>query len=118
MLDAFRPIADHILYRERLDLGVVVAELVQDLGVVLAEHRGGAVQSLVDARVVERCGHRRLAPDDRVLDLVEEAARDELRVLGECARVDDACGRHTGCTELLDAGGAEDKAFKLCFRYL
>ena len=39
-----------------------------------------------------------------MLDFLQEAARGELRMPGECAWVDDGCGRYAGGDQLFDAG--------------
>ena len=38
-----------------------------------------------------------------MLDFLQEAARGELRVPGECAWVDDGCGRYAGSNQLFYA---------------
>ena len=71
---------------------------------MLAEHRRGAPQPARDAGEAEGRAHRGLPTDDRVIDLLQEAARDELRVRGQRARVDHGRGRDTGGDELFHAG--------------
>ena len=101
--NAFGPIADDFLSDEFVDLLLTVTELAQDLGVVLAEHRRRVSQPVVGARESERRAHRRLPPNDRMLDFLHEAARDKLRVLAERALIDDGRGRYAGGDQIFYA---------------
>src|SRR5262245_36849428 len=90
---ALRALADHAGGLELVELGAPEPEQgAQHLPAVLAEGRRGTADPARDGRVAEGDGRRRVDPDHRVSDLLEEAARRELRLAVRLARIDHGGG--------------------------